>query len=91
MVLMKQVLRLCVVKKMHCILVEGDGREGLNKVTAFITECLQTSALGHENVACVLRVYNPCGGSRLPVLYNYGEDTWDPYIIGGKVHKYSNI
>ncbi|XP_065885765.1 cyclin-dependent kinase-like 2 isoform X2 [Dysidea avara] len=34
----------------------------------FIAECLQSSALGHENVVHVLGVYNPGGESRLPVL-----------------------
>ena len=61
---------LYAAKEIHPILVaEGVGREGFDRMKEmFIMECLQTSALGHENVVRVLGVYNPGGGSRLPIL-----------------------
>ena len=60
---------LYAAKEIHSILVEGVGREGFDRMKEmFIAECLQTSALGHENVVRVLGVYNPGGGSRLPIL-----------------------
>ena len=60
---------LYAAKEIHSILVEEVGREGFHRMKEmFITECLQTSALGHENVVRVLGVYNPGGGSCLPVL-----------------------
>ena len=60
---------LYAAKEIHSILVEGVGREGFDRMKEmFIAECVQTSALGHENVVRVLGVYNPGGGSRLPIL-----------------------
>ena len=56
-------------KEIHSILVKGVGREEFEATKkAFLTECLQSSALGHHNVVQVLGVYNPGGHSLLPVL-----------------------
>ena len=56
-------------KEIHSILVKGVKREEFDATKkAFLTECLQTSALGHQNVVQVLGVYNPGGQSLLPVL-----------------------
>ena len=56
-------------KEIHSILVKGVRREEFVATKkAFLTECLQSSALGHQNVVQVLGVYNPGGQSLLPVL-----------------------
>ena len=56
-------------KEIHSILVKGVGQEEFEAIKkAFLTECLQSSALGHHNVVQVLGVYNPGGHSLLPVL-----------------------
>ena len=56
-------------KEIHSILVKGVGREEFEATKkAFLTECLQSSALGHPNIVTFLGVYNPVGNSLLPVL-----------------------
>ena len=56
-------------KEIHSILVQGVRREEFEATKkAFLTECLQSSALGHQNVVTFLGVYNPGGQSLLPVL-----------------------
>ena len=61
---------LYAAKEIHSALVEGVERQGFERMKKmFIEECLQSSALGHQNVVHVLGVYNPPGGqSRLPIL-----------------------
>ena len=63
---------LYAAKEIHPILIEA-AQEGSNEEvkalkTMFITECLRSSALGHQNVVQVLGVYNPGGKALLPVL-----------------------
>ena len=69
--------KLYAAKEIHLALIVGVEREGFERMKGmFIAECLQSSALGHENVVHVLGVYNPRynpggeseGESRLPVL-----------------------
>ena len=56
-------------KEIHSILVQGVRREEFEATKkAFLTECLQSSALGHPNIVTFLGVYNPGGQSLLPVL-----------------------
>ena len=56
-------------KEIHSILVKGVGRDEFEATKkAFLTECLQSGALGHQNVVTFLGVYNPGGHSLLPVL-----------------------
>ena len=53
---------LYAAKEMHTVLIEGVEREGFDRMKRmFIEECLQSSALGHQNVAHILGVYNPGG------------------------------
>ena len=60
---------LYAAKEIHSALIEGVVQEGFERMKAmFIEECLQTSALGHQNVVQVLGVYNPGGRSLLPIL-----------------------
>ena len=59
----------CAAKEIHSILVQGVRREEFEATKkAFLTECLQSSVLGHANVVQILGVYNPGGQSLLPVL-----------------------
>ena len=75
-------------KEIHAALIEGVEREGFERMKKmFIAECLQSSALGHENVVHVLGVYNPGGQSRLPVLVM--ERMQDSLTL--LVEKYPNI
>ncbi|XP_065886080.1 putative mitogen-activated protein kinase kinase kinase 7-like isoform X2 [Dysidea avara] len=65
--------KLYAAKEIHLALTVGVEREGFERMKRmFIAECLQSSALGHENVVQVLGVYNPGSNpgdeSRLPVL-----------------------
>ena len=56
-------------KEVYPILIQGVSRvefESIKKV--FLTECIQSGALGHPNVVQVLGVYNPGGQSLLPLL-----------------------
>ena len=56
-------------KEIHSALIERVAQEGFERMKAmFIEECLQTSALGHQNVVQVLGVYNPDGHALLPIL-----------------------
>ena len=56
-------------KEIYSILVQGVRREEFEATKkAFLTECLQSSSLGHANVVTFLGVYNPGGQSLLPVL-----------------------
>ena len=51
-------------KEIHSILVQGVRREEFEATKkAFLTERLQTSALGHQNMIQVLGVYNSSGQS----------------------------
>ena len=60
---------LYAAKEIHSVLIEGVAREGFERMKAmFIEECLQTSALGHQNVVQVLGVYKPNGPALLPIL-----------------------
>ena len=64
---------LYAAKEIHPILIEaaqeGSNHEAVKTLkTMFITECLRSSALGHQNVVQVLGVYNPGGKTLLPVL-----------------------
>ena len=60
---------LYAAKQIHSVLVEGVEREGFRRIKRmFIEECLQSSALGHQNVVRVLGVYDPGHQSLLPVL-----------------------
>ena len=60
---------ICAAKEFYSILVQGVRREEFESIKkAFLTECVQSSALGHRNVVQVLGVYNPGGQSLLPVL-----------------------
>jgi len=60
---------LYAAKQIHSVLVDEVEREAFERMKRmFIAECLQSSALGHENVVHVLGVYNPGGDSLLPVL-----------------------
>ena len=56
-------------KEIHSILVEEVRREEFEATKqAFLTECIQSSSLGHPNIVTFLGVYNPGGHSLLPVL-----------------------
>ena len=56
-------------KEIHSILVNGVGGEEFEATRkAFLTECIRSSCLGHENIVTFLGVYNPGGHSLLPVL-----------------------
>ena len=56
-------------KEIHSVLVQGVRRVEFEITKkAFLTECVQSSILGHPNVVQVLGVYNPGGHSLLPVL-----------------------
>ena len=56
-------------KEIHSILVQGVRREEFEATKkAFLTECIQSSSLGHPNIVTFLGVYNPGGHSLLPVL-----------------------
>ena len=56
-------------KEIHPILVQGVRREEFEATKkAFLTECIRSSSLGHENIVTFLGVYNPGGHSLLPVL-----------------------
>ena len=56
-------------KEIHPILIQGVRQEEFEATKkAFLTECAQSSALGHQNVVRVLGVYNPGGQSLLPAL-----------------------
>lgn len=60
---------LYAAKQIHSILIEGVEREGFRRMKRmFIAECLQSSALGHQNVVRVLGVYDPGNQALLPVL-----------------------
>ena len=64
---------LYAAKEIHPVLIqtarEGSDHEGVRTLqTMFITECLRSSALGHQNVVQVLGVYNPGDQALLPVL-----------------------
>ena len=60
---------LYAAKQIHSVLIEGVEREGFRRMKRmFIAECLQSSALGHQNVVRVLGVYDPGHQSLLPVL-----------------------
>jgi len=59
---------LYAAKQIHSVLIE-EWNEGIERMkTMFITECLRSSALGHQNVVQVLGVYNPGDQLLLPVL-----------------------
>ena len=75
-------------KQVHSILVQGVRREEFKTIKkAFLSECIQTSALGHPNVVQVLGVYNPAGGESIPVLVmERMEDS-----LTSVVDKYPNI
>ena len=61
--------RVYAAKEVHPILVQGVRREEFEATKkAFLTECVQSCILGHENVVQILGVYNPGGQSLLPVL-----------------------
>ena len=56
-------------KEIHSIFVQGVRREEFETTKkAFLTECIRSSSLGHENIVTFLGVYNPGGHSLLPVL-----------------------
>ena len=56
-------------KEIHPILVKGVRQEEFEATKrAFLTECVQSSALSHPNIVQFLGVYNPGGQSLLPVL-----------------------
>ena len=61
--------RVYAAKEIHSILVQGVRREEFEATKkAFLTECIRSSSLGHENIVTFLGVYNPGGHSLLPVL-----------------------
>ena len=61
--------RVYAAKEIHSILVQGVRREEFEATKkAFLTECIRSSSLGHENIVTFLGVYNPGGYSLLPVL-----------------------
>ena len=56
-------------KEIHSVLVQGVNREEFEATKkTFLTECVRSSSLGHENIVTFLGVYNPGGHSLLPVL-----------------------
>ena len=61
---------LYAAKQIHSVLIENVEQEGFERMKEmFIAECLQSSALGHENIVHVLGVYNPGAVEpQLPVL-----------------------
>jgi len=56
-------------KEVHSILVQGVAPEEFEAIQeAFLSECMQSGCLSHPNVVQFLGVYDPGGGSQLPVL-----------------------
>ena len=56
-------------KEVNSILVQGVRREEFEATkNAFLTECIRSSSLSHQNVVLFLGVYIPGGHSLLPVL-----------------------
>ena len=56
-------------KEIHSILVQGVRREEFEATRkAFLTECIRSGSLAHQNIVLFLGVYNPGGQSLLPVL-----------------------
>ena len=75
-------------KEIHPILVHNVRREDFEATReAFLTECVQSSILGHANVVQILGVYNPGGQSLLPVLVM----EWMQESLTSVVEKYPNI
>jgi len=59
--------RICAAKE---VFIGQETRQEEFEATkrAFLTECVQSTALCHPNIVQFLGVYNPGGGSLLPVL-----------------------
>ena len=75
-------------KEIHSILVQGVRREEFEATKkAFLTECIRSGSLAHQNVVLFLGVYNPGGQSLLPVLVL----EWMQESLTSVVEKYPNI
>ena len=75
-------------KEIHSILVQGVRREEFEATKkAFLTECIRSGSLAHQNIVTFLGVYNPGGQSLLPVLVMERMQE----SLTSVVEKYSNI